>query len=43
MPFKEGKLETTPMIIIDVNMQSAPTINQSRFLVNTSMEAKKSL
>jgi len=31
------------MVIIDVNMQSAPIIDQSRFLVNTSMEVNKSL
>ena len=43
MYFKEGQLDTTPMTIIDVNMQSALVIDQSRFLMNTSMVAGKSL
>lgn len=43
MPFKEGQLDTTPMEIIDINIQSALVIDQSKFLVNTSMVARKSL
>jgi len=43
VPSKEGQLDTTPMAIIDVNMQSALAMYQSRFLVNTSMETGKSL
>lgn len=41
--FKEGQLDTAPMDIIDVNMQSASITNQSIFLVNTFMVAGKSL
>jgi len=43
MPSKEGKLDTTLMTMINVNMQSAPAMDQSMFLVNTSMEFRKSL
>ena len=31
------------MTMINVNMQSAPAMDQSMFLVNTSMEFRKSL
>jgi len=43
IPFKEEKLEKNPMNLINVNMKSAPAIDQSKFLVNTSLEASKSL
>ena len=41
IPFKEGQLDTAPTVIIDVNMQCAPAIDQSIFLINTSMVADK--
>jgi len=43
MSFKEGQLDIAPMGIIDINMQSAPAVDQSKILVNTSMVVGKSL
>jgi len=43
IPFKGGKLDKTPFIIVDVKMQSYMIVDQSRFLVNTSLEARKGL
>lgn len=43
MPFKGGQLDIAPMAIINVNIQSALTTNQSIFLVNTSMVTGKIL
>lgn len=43
IPFKEGNLDTTPTIIINVSMKSALVIDLSRFLVNTSMAISKSV
>ena len=43
MPFKEGKLDITTMIVVNVNMQSATTIDQSWLPLNTSMVAIKSI
>jgi len=41
--FKEGKLDTAPMSIVNVNMPSSLTIDQYRLLINTSMVVRKSL
>lgn len=42
IPFKEWQLDITAMVMISINMQSAPTIYQSRLLINTSIADGKS-
>lgn len=33
MPFKDGKLDKTPITIVSLKMQNAPAIDKYRFLV----------
>lgn len=42
MPFKYRNLNKISITMININMQSAPVVDQSRFLVNTSLAIGKS-
>lgn len=41
--FKYGQLDKTPIAILDVKIQSAQVVDQSKFLVNTSLETRKNI
>lgn len=44
MPFKYGKInKDTPMIVIDIKMQSAQVGDQSRLLVNNYLAVGKKI
>lgn len=44
MPFKDRQINKDNLaIVVDIKMQSAPMEDQSRMLVNTSLEVRKSL